>query len=318
MDFRESTYEAIVDSSSDMAKLFTDTALDMMHKQLPDQPKMWEKLTPKYNIGCKRIIISDDYYPALAQDNVSLETRSIHSIDGRAIKVGDANGEQEELADYDLLVCATGFKTVDFMHPITLYGKNGRSLSDVWKNGARAFNGVSIEAMPNFALLYGPSTNLGHNSIILMIEAQSRYINGLIKAVLDAKVQGKTLSLRPREDKTEAYNEKVQAVLKRSSFNDPACNSWYKNEAGTITNNWSGTVVEYQKILSKVQFEDYEVEGSGKGLTDEKPVHDIGRVVEESQVSDRTLMLVGALSTAALVGGFLMRNSRYLTRLRIG
>jgi len=318
MDFRESTYDAIVDSESDMAKSFTDASIEMMHKQLPNQPEMWEKLTPTYNIGCKRIIISDDYYPALNQENVSLETRSIHSIEGHAVKVVGASGEPEEVEnDYDLLVCATGFQTLDFMHPITMYGKDGRPLSDVWKDGAHAFNGVTVEDMPNFSIFYGPNTNLGHNSIILMIEAQSRYINGLIKPVLDARKQGKALSLRPRNDKTQAYNEKVQEVLKNSSFNDPNCNSWYKNEAGVITNNWSGTVVEFQKMLSDVHYDDFIAEGSGRDLVKDKPVHTVGRVHEETQVSDRMLVVMGVLSTAALVGGFLMRNSRYLGGLRV-
>jgi hypothetical protein len=318
MDFREWTYTAIVDPKSDPASMFKDLALDMMHKQLPDQPEMWEKLTPKYAIGCKRIIISDDYYPALNQDNVSLETRKIHSISGHAVKVEGADGQPVDAeSDYDLLVCATGFKTLEFMHPIKIYGKGGRSLNEIWKDGAHGFNGTCVEDVPNFGMLYGPNTNLGHNSIILMIEAQSRYINALINPVLEARKQGKSLSLRPKAERTKAYNEKVQEVLKNSSFNDMSCNSWYKNEAGLITNNWSGTVVEYQKNLSKVDFSDFEADGSGKSLVEVKPVVKVGRVVEETQVSDRTLMALGLLSSAAVVGGFLLRNSRYLSSIRV-
>jgi len=138
-----------------MSKTFTDLAMDMMHKQLPDQPEMWAKLTPKYNLGAKRIIISDDYYPALNQENVSLETRAIHSIDGHAVRVVGADGEPKDVeADYDLLVCATGFRSVEFMSPVQMHGVNGRALSDVWKDGARAFNGVCVEDMPNFGKLH--------------------------------------------------------------------------------------------------------------------------------------------------------------------
>ncbi|KAK6390324.1 hypothetical protein LTR65_005699 [Meristemomyces frigidus] len=318
MNFRESTFDAIVDSTSDISKQFREMAIEMMHRQLPNQPELWKKLTPSYNLGCKRIIISDDYYPALSTPNVVLETRPIHSISGSAVKVTGADGEPEAAeSDYDLLVCATGFQTLEFMHPIRIFGKNGRPLNDVWKQGARAYLGTCVEDMPNFGMLYGPNTNLGHNSIILMIESQSRYINGLIKPVLEARKQGKALSLRPRHDKTEAYNEEVQETLKSSSFNDPNCNSWYKNDAGLITNNWSGTVVEYQELMAHVRYGDYEAEGSGKGIVLEKPTYKVGRVVEESQVSDKTLVALGVLSTAALVGGFLMRNSRYLSGLRL-
>ncbi|KAK3066667.1 hypothetical protein LTR53_016898, partial [Teratosphaeriaceae sp. CCFEE 6253] len=324
MDFREWTYGAIVDSKSEAATQFRDLALDMMKTQLPGQEAMWEKLTPTYALGCKRIIISDDYFPALNQPNVALETRAIQSIGGRAVKVVGDDGEPEDVeTDYDLLVCATGFQTVEFMHPIKIYGKNGRSLREVWKDGAHGYMGTCVEDMPNFGILYGPNTNLGHNSIILMIESQSRYINGLIKPVLEARKQGTALSLAPKHDKVRAYNEKVQRVLKDSSFNDPSCNSWYKNAAGVITNNWSGTVVEYQRMLATLDYADYDAEGSGAALvrggtaTSTTTTLSVGRVVEETQVSDRTLVALGVLSTAAVVGGFLMRNSRYLSGVRL-
>jgi cation diffusion facilitator CzcD-associated flavoprotein CzcO len=162
MDFRESTYNAITDDKSDMAKLFKDMCLDMMHKQLPNQPEMWEKLTPKYNVGCKRIIISDDYYPALDEPNVELETKKIHSIADRAVKVIGDDGQTVDVeSDYDLLICATGFKTLQFMYPIKIYGKGGRALNDIWEGGARAYMGTTVEDLPNFGILYGPNTNLG-------------------------------------------------------------------------------------------------------------------------------------------------------------
>jgi hypothetical protein len=102
-------------------------------------------------------------------------------------------------------------------------------------------------------MLYGPNTNLGHNSIILMIEAQSRYINGLITPVLEARKEGKVLSLTPKSEKVKEYNAQIQSELQKSSFNDPSCQSWYKTESGRITNNWSRTVIDYQNQLSKVR-----------------------------------------------------------------
>lgn len=165
MDFRESFYAAVTDGSSPFAEEIRRQSLEMMHSQLPDQPKLWEKLTPKYNPGCKRVIISDDYYPTLALPNVTLETRPISRITSKGVSVVGASGEPETIEeDYDLLVCATGFKTTQFMHPIQLTGKNGTKLSDVWHKGAQAYYGTCVEAMPNFGMLYGPNTNLGHNS----------------------------------------------------------------------------------------------------------------------------------------------------------
>lgn len=318
MDIREGFYDAIWDGKSDNAEMIRTFHKQKLETELPNRPDLWDKLTPKYNPGCKRIIITDDYFPALGLPSVALETRPIDSISGNKVKVKDDDGNVVDVEpDFDLLVCATGFKTVDFMHPINMTGKNSRSLRDIWKDGAQAYYGTCVEDMPNFGMLYGPNTNLGHNSIILMIESQSRYINGLIKPVLDARRQGKALSLSPKAEKVKEYNAKLQTELLQSSFNDPNCNSWYKNEAGIITNNWSRTVVDYQHQLEKVEYDDYEAEGSGVDIVRKKPELKVGRVKEESSVSDRTLMALGALSTAAIAGGWLMRNSKYLSSLRV-
>lgn len=119
-----------------------------METQLADRPELWDKLTPKYNPGCKRVIISDDYYPTLALPNVALETRPIHRIGSNSISVIGEDGQPDVVeADYDLLVCATGFQTTEFMHPIQLTGRNGRQLSDVWHKGAQAYNGTCVEDM---------------------------------------------------------------------------------------------------------------------------------------------------------------------------
>jgi hypothetical protein len=150
-----------------------------------------------------------------------------------------------------------------------------------------------------------------------MIEAQSRYINGLITPILSARQQNKSLSLSPKASKVIAYNERVQEVLLKSSFNDPNCNSWYKNEAGLITNNWSGTVIEYQKMLARVDFEDYEVEGTDVQIVREKSVVELGRVHEETMVSDRVIAAMGILSVGAVAAGFVLRNSKYLSGMRV-
>ena len=156
MDFRESFYDAIYDRNSDLAQLIRDTHKQKLETELPNRPDLWEKLTPSYNPGCKRIIITDDYFPALELPNVDLETRPIESISGSTIKVKGDDGEVVDVEpDFDLLVCATGFKTVDFMHPIELKGKNGRSLREVWKDGAQGYYGTCVESMPNFGMLYG-------------------------------------------------------------------------------------------------------------------------------------------------------------------
>lgn len=162
MDFRESFHDAIFDGDSDFAQLIRDMCTGMMKAQLPDQPDLWKTLTPNYSPGCKRVIITDDYYPTLARKNVDLETRRIAKITGNGIEIEGAG-----VKEYDLIVLATGFKTVDFMYPIQVYGTNGRSLGDIWKQGAKAYYGMTVEDLPNFGMFYGPNTNLGEHSNLL-------------------------------------------------------------------------------------------------------------------------------------------------------
>jgi cation diffusion facilitator CzcD-associated flavoprotein CzcO len=244
MDFRESFYDAIFNHESPVAQFTEQMSKDHMKTQLPDRPDLWKKLQPNYAVGCKRVIITDDYFPVFKQDNVKLETGHIDRITEKGIVT---DGVEEE---YDLIVMATGFRTVEFMHPINITGSGGRTLESIWAKGGRGYLGVSIESLPNFGMLYGPNTNLGHNSIILMIEAQSRYINALIKQVVSARAAGGSLTIQVKKEVFDEFNQRTQKKLQGSSFADPACNSWYKNADGVITNNWSGTVVEYQKVCS--------------------------------------------------------------------
>ncbi|KAK4942847.1 hypothetical protein LTR10_017423 [Elasticomyces elasticus] len=308
MDFRESVYEAVFNNASATAQDFETLSKEHMHTQLADRPDLWEKLQPNYSIGCKRIIISDDYFPVFQRDNARLETGRIDKITANGIVT---DGKEE---DYDLIVLATGFRTLEFMHPIEVTGSAGRSLSSIWKSGGQALYGVTVESLPNFGMLYGPNTNLGHNSIILMIEAQSRYINALIEEVITARSRGHNLVIMPKATRIEEFNDEIQAQLRRSSFADPNCNSWYKNKDGKITNNWSGTVVEYQKLLSNVNWSDFDLSGNEADQVASRQKTHIGRVVEESVVSYQTMGLT-ALSLAAVCAGIALRNAGRL-RLR--
>ncbi|KAG9198704.1 hypothetical protein G6514_009654 [Epicoccum nigrum] len=302
MDFRESFYSAVTDGQSAFADMLRSLCGDMMRRQIPSSPSLWAKLTPSYNPGCKRVIISDDYYPAIADAKTTLETEGIKRITATGIELN--NGQHR---DHDMLVLATGFRTVEFLFPMRITGTQGRALADEWAGGATALYGTVVPSLPNFGMFYGPNTNLGHNSIILMIEAQSRYLNGLVSAVLDARNRRAPIGLVPTASRTAAFNAQIQSVLEKSSFADPNCGSWYKNKQGRITNNWSGTVVEYQELLSKVDWEDFEVVGGGgKGEASRaasgvvfgggEAETRVGRVREETRVSNAALV-VGAIST---------------------
>lgn len=355
MDFREEQFQFINYSNPEMAEAYMAAHREKLREHLPDRKDLWEKLTPKYGLGAKRLIISDDYFPTLARENVFLETRGIEKIEGRRILVREEKEEEEEgretkIVDslpssssdddekgFDLLICATGFLTTSFLHPLTLTGPSGIPLSSTWSStssrGPQALYGITVPSLPNFAMLYGPNTNLGHNSIILMIEAQSRYINALIGVILDAKRCGRGgVMVRPKEDVTERYYEMIQKELRNSVFWDEKVESWYKNEQGVIVNNFSRSVVEYQKLVEKLDLGEFEVEEwcfaeAGEEGDDKKKkvarregkkkdeIVYVGRVREETVVSDRMLMVMGVVSTVAVAGAWAVRRLGGLQRL---
>lgn len=296
MDFREGFHQIIGDVSSAGADEIRGYNSAMLDAAFGDDEEMKGKLQPKYQPGCKRIIISDDYYPALALPHVELITEAITAITPTGISTKDSSN-----LDYDLIILATGFETLDFMHPICMTGYNNTPLSSVWSEGAKALYGITVSQMPNFAMLYGPNTNLGHNSIILMIEAQASYIASLIQPILTARQGGRHLCIRPKASRMQEFNATLQEELKHSAFADENCNSWYKTASGLITNNWSRNVVDYQKMVETVQWDDFEIEGDGKDVLQGRKESRIGRVREESLVGDRTLSLLGAVSVGAVV-----------------
>ncbi|TVY47797.1 FAD-binding monooxygenase [Lachnellula occidentalis] len=296
MDKREKFFDAAVVDDEESNEALAKGTLEMMKRQLPDKPEYWDKLVPDYPPGCKRVILSDDYFPALNLPHVKLETRPLQTITANGIKV---DGEDY---DYDLIILATGFQTMEFMYPIKIYGTNGRSIEDIWKCGARAHLGMTVESLPNFAMLYGPNTNLGHNSLILMIEAQSRYINTMIGRVLKTRSRGASIRILPKVSRIEEYNKYIQERISTLTFASSKCNSWYKNDDGLVTNNWCGTVIEYQKAISEIDWNDFDVFCSDPSLVSSQSKEYIGRIVEETTFS--VFGLAMAVASAAVVFKF--------------
>jgi cation diffusion facilitator CzcD-associated flavoprotein CzcO len=307
MDIRESLHEATVDVGSQMNEKIKQMSLNMMNEQISDDEDLRRRLTPDYPPGCKRIIISDDYFPAMNRANVGLETSPIDEVSSTGIK---SAGKEE---DFDLIILATGFRTLEFMFPIRVFGIGGRPIEQIWKCGARAYLGMTVEGLPNFGMLYGPNTNLGHNSIILMIEAQSRYINTLISPIIKSRANGGDLTVLPLLSRINSYNNEIQERLRKSTFADPNCDSWYKNADGLVTNNWCGTVVEYQTRTATVEWSDFNVSGNGKELLQSKAREQIGRVVEETQLS--TLSIMGSIFTS--VGFVAGLGQKFMKSLKV-
>jgi cation diffusion facilitator CzcD-associated flavoprotein CzcO len=198
-------------------------------------PELRRALVPDYPIGGKRILISDDYYQALARPNVRVVLSPIERVTREGIATRDG-----ETHHFDALIFATGFDTNSFLAPMKIQAPDGRFLSDVWREGAEAYLGITVAGFPNLFLMYGPNTNLGHNSIIFMLECQAGYILSCLR-----QMRARGLAwIAPRRDVTDAWNRKLQAELARTVW-ARTDRSWYKTRAGRITNNWSGTTLEY-------------------------------------------------------------------------
>jgi cation diffusion facilitator CzcD-associated flavoprotein CzcO len=217
-----------------LARRIRQAAKDYLAAEIPD-PKLREILTPDYAPGCKRLLISDDYIPALRRENVAVVTSSIERIaeDGVVTRDGVTHPA-------DVIVYGTGFETTSFLAPIEIEGLGGRKLHEQWRDGAEAYLGVAVSGFPNLFLMYGPNTNLGHNSILFMIEAQVRYI---LECLAELSRSGRAF-LDVRADAQEAFNEEVQAALAGTVW-ATSCGSWYKTASGKVTNNWKGYTLEY-------------------------------------------------------------------------
>jgi len=223
----------------------------MMHleAQVAD-PELRRKLTPGYPIGCKRILFADDYYPTLQLPHVALETAEIGCITPEGVQMRD--GTEHPL---DVLVYATGFETTGWHWSMNIAGRGATTLGETWKEGPEAYLGITVAGFPNLFMIYGPNTNLGHNSITFMIERQCEYI---VQAVQQTEQRG-LAAIEPSRAAQDRYNAGLQQGLARTTWADPRCHSWYKNAAGRNTQNWSSHTRDYAAATKTVNFDDYQV-----------------------------------------------------------
>jgi cation diffusion facilitator CzcD-associated flavoprotein CzcO len=227
---------------------YSRIARDHLEKQVAD-PVLRAKLTPDHPVGCKRYLFTDTFYPAMALPHVTLETDPIAAI--LATGVTTRSGATHDL---DVLVYATGFETTGWHWSLDVKGAGGRRLSEVWADGPVAYLDVTTAGFPNFFMLYGPHTNLGHNSITFMIECQIGY---LVQALAGLETRGAR-----RMDVTPAaqarFHARLSEDLAHTAWADPGCNSWYKNDKGVVTQNWSGNCRSYAEAVATVAWDDYE------------------------------------------------------------
>ena len=226
-----------------------------IRKQIAD-PALRAKVTPDYTIGCKRILISNDYYPALAQDNVEVITDGIREV--RANSIVDANGVERKV---DAIIYGTGFKAQDPMPRGTVFGKGGVDLLDAWKDGPEAYLGLSVAGFPNFFMLVGPNTGLGHNSMVFMIESQVAYVMDALKTMKARQLRA--VDVKP--DAQVSFNKGIQGKLTKTVWTS-GCKSWYVDANGKNTTLWPGFTFVYRGKTRRFKADQYQLETAAEAV----------------------------------------------------
>lgn len=214
-------------------------------------PELRAKVTPAYRAGCKRILVSNKWYPAIAADNVDLVTDRIAEI--RPDSIVDAHGVERPI---DVLIIATGFHVTDPPIANHVTGKDGRTLAETWsEKGMRAYKGTTVHGFPNMFQLVGPNTALGHSSIIFIIESQVRY---LVDAAVTLRRQG-VAAVEPTLEAQDTWTDAVQERMKPTVWLTGGCASWYVDEFGNNTTLWPGQTFTFRNHLSAFDLEKYDV-----------------------------------------------------------
>lgn len=207
-----------------------------LERQVTD-PALREKLTPHYTMGCKRVLLSDDFYPSLNQPNVEVVSERVREVGAHSIVTQD--GSEREI---DTIICATGFHVTDSRLPQCIYGHNGQSLDEKWAAGSDAYLGTTVSGFPNLFLLIGPNTGLGHNSMVYMIESQINYILDCLKAMEQRQAQ----TVEVLAEAEESFNAEIQQKMQKTVWMS-GCQSWYLDAQGRNTTLWPGFTFEYRR-----------------------------------------------------------------------
>jgi cation diffusion facilitator CzcD-associated flavoprotein CzcO len=226
-----------------------------MRSQLKD-PVVRAKAWPDYTFGCKRVLFSSHYLPALQRPNVELVTDAIARITPTGIVT--ASGAEHEL---DCLIWATGFKTTDFMFPMRVTGADGLELQEYWSGGAHAHLGMCVPGFPNMFVMYGPNTNTSGGSIIVYLEAQAAYVRQALQRLRDRGAG----AIEVRAEVEAASDRALQARFAGTAWT--RCDSWYRDENGRVVTNWPGYMREYLEQTRQLDPAEYSFAPAAKPTT---------------------------------------------------
>lgn len=228
-----------------LTSIFRNKSRRHMKTQTATKPGLFEKVWPDYAFGCKRILFSDNYLPALTAPNVDVETTAIAGITATGVSTADGRHH-----DVDAIIWGTGFKATEFLAPMTITTSAGRELHEDWREGAHAYYGMTVPNFPNLLVMYGPNTNTGGGSIVYFLEAQAKYLGDYVDHLARS-----SSALNVRTEVEQDYDQRIQGKLSTSVWTQ--CSSWYRNANGRITTNWPALGRTYK---AQAQFipDDYE------------------------------------------------------------
>jgi len=246
----------IVFLDSPLSKIGERGSLRHLEQSVRD-PELRRKLTPHFQFGCKRVLISDDYWPTFERDNVELVTESIREITPAGIVTAD--GVEHAV---DVIVLATGFKLGLANAPFPVTGAGGRTLDDAWRDGAVAYKGMTVSGFPNWFILMGPNTGPGHTSVLVYTEHQIQYALQAIRMMIAEDVK----AVEVKREVMDAYNAHLQARMKRTAWNS-GCKSWYLNPDGSNHALYPGFASEYCLGVRHFKCDEYHVVPQAPGET---------------------------------------------------
>ena len=228
---------------------FQAVAARYLRSQVTD-PQLRAALTPDFRIGCKRILISSDYYRALTEANVELTTSAIDHIDGNDVVTADGTRRT-----FDVLIAATGFNATHPPVASLIVGRYGETLADTWQPHMSALRGTTVADFPNLFLLLGPNTVLGHNSMVYMIEAQIDYV----LQALDGMSQLGARAIEPTPDAQANYNRSVQSSFRTSVWSTGGCTSYYLDDDGRNTTIWPHRASAFRRAVHSFDPSEYDI-----------------------------------------------------------
>jgi cation diffusion facilitator CzcD-associated flavoprotein CzcO len=217
-------------------------------------PALRARLTPDYRIGCKRILLSNDYYPALAQPNTDVVAAGLAEVRGSTLVASDGTE-----ARADVVVFSTGFHVTDMPIAQRVTGMGGRTLAEEWRSGMAGLRGTTAPGCPNFLTVIGPNTGLGNSSLILIIESQLNYLADFLRQLDRRRRQGRPVALVPRRSAVDAWNTRLQQRLRSAVWTTGGCDSWYLDAHGRNTTVWPGSTTAFRRATQRVDPAEYEV-----------------------------------------------------------